>query len=407
MPTQSPIYSLAGHISSVKQARFQPGNSNVIATSSRDGSIQIWDLRCKGSQRPARNINVSLDASDDMTTLNSAEKKLTWARAVNIMYNAHVNRSHNPAATSNHTLASARDAPSKTESPSRRGDVSITALSFLHPGREHLFITASEANASVKLWDIRVTQNYRRGNAMPLSTTRQPDSHTRHRNFGLTSMVLSGKGDRFYTVCRDSTVYAYSTSHLILGHAPELASASSRPRRSGRSEKEGLGPIYGFRHSNFHATTFYVKCALRPAASEKSEMLAVGSSDNCMVLFPTDERYIQRSDKGLMESSFQSSQRISLRRTNSSTSLSTRLNDTIPIYQHGSALVRGHSREVTGCTWTLGGELISVGDDFRARCWREENREKAKDLRVKGEGEGRRWGCGWAEVESQWDEEDG
>ncbi len=52
-----------------------------------------------------------------------------------------------------------------------------------------------------------------------------------------------------------------------------------------------------------------------------------------------------------------------------------------------------------------GGELVSVGDDFRARCWREDA-QGARGLRVGGEGEGRRWGRGWAEVEGGWDEDE-
>lgn len=409
MPTQRATYTLAGHVSSVKQVCFQPGSSNVLASSSRDGSVQIWDLRCKGFDAPVHDVRVSLESSNNDTTRSSAPKKVTWARSVNTIFEAHASRqpaSINAAASSR--LAPSFDAPSKTESPGRRGDVSITALSFLHPGREHLLLTASEANANVKLWDLRTTHNHRRGRATPLSSTRQPDSHNKHRHFGLTSLSLSSDGGRLYTLCRDNTIYAYSTSHLILGHAPELSKQFSKPRRSGGLEKEGLGPIYGFRHPKFHATTFYVKSALRPAKEDKSEMLAVGSSDGCVVLFPTDERYMQRSNHQRMPSSnspFPRS-RCLLTRADSGTGLSTRLEDTIPIYQHGSALIRGHSRELTGLTWSPRGELVTVGDDFAARCWREDAAD-ARDLRIGGETEGRRWGCGWAEAEKGWDDDDG
>ncbi len=409
MPTQRATYTLAGHVSSVKQVCFQPGSSSVLASSSRDGSVQIWDLRCKGFDAPVRDIKVSLEPSSSDTTRNSAPDKVTWARSVNTIFEAHAGRqpaSINAAASSR--LAPSFDAPSKTESPGRRGDVSITALSFLHPGREHLLLTASEANASVKLWDLRTTHNHRRSRATPLSSTRQPDSHNKHRHFGLTSLSLSGDGGRLYALCRDNTVYAYSTSHLILGHAPELSNSSSKPRRSGGPEKEGLGPIYGFRHPKFHATTFYVKSALRPAKDDKSEMLAVGSSDGCAVIFPTDERYMQRSNHERMPSSDSTfpRSRPPLTRTDSGTGLSTRLEDTIPIYQHGSALIRGHDRELTGLTWTSNGELVTIGDDFAVRCWREDGAD-ARDLRMGGEKEGRRWGCGWAEAEKGWDDDDG
>jgi WD40 repeat protein len=50
MTTQSTISVLGNHTASLKQVRFQPGanSHSVIATSSRDGSIQIWDLRVNG-----------------------------------------------------------------------------------------------------------------------------------------------------------------------------------------------------------------------------------------------------------------------------------------------------------------------------------------------------------------------
>lgn len=412
MPTQRAIHTLAGHVASVKQTIFQPESSNVIATSSRDGSVQIWDLRCKGFNATVRNFKVSLDPSQ----AKAAPKTLSscWARPVNTISDAHSTRQPSASTSAPVRPIVVGDAPSKTESPGRCGDVSITALAFLPPPRNHLLLTACEADATVKLWDLRTTHtNRRRARAVPLSTTRQPESHTRHRRFGLTSLALSTDGARLYTLCRDNTVYAYSTSHLVLGHAPELSlsRSGSRPRRAGGAEKAGLGPLYGFRHPKFHATTFYVKAALRPAAGNKTELLAVGSSDGCAVLFPTDERFLRRpihhrpSDYHSHFSNLMSAP--SLRRTDSSSTLAARLTDTIPIYNHGTALIRGHAREVTGLTWTQGGDLVSVGDDLTARCWRDGTGQEARALRVGGEGEGRRWGCGWAEVRGDWDEEDG
>jgi WD40 repeat protein len=58
MTTQTVIGILGNHSASLKQVRFQPGvnNGNVLATSSRDGSVQIWDLRCKGLDGPANEV---------------------------------------------------------------------------------------------------------------------------------------------------------------------------------------------------------------------------------------------------------------------------------------------------------------------------------------------------------------
>ena len=422
MPTQRPIYTMAGHFSSVKQVRFQPDSPDVLATSSRDGTVQIWDLRCKGVDTPVRDLLVPVNANAS-TTRGATIPKMTWARSVNTMLDAHSNRQalSIPSQTtdSSNTVPMTTDAPSKSEAPKRRGDVSVTALAFLPGSRSHLLLSGSEANASVKLWDLRTMRTSRRSSrtAIALSSTQQPDSHNKHRHFGLTSFCLSGDGARLYTLCRDNTVYAYSTSHLILGHAPELSASlnSSSSARSKRSltyshEKEGLGPLYGFRHPSFHATTFYVGSALRPAGTDRSELLAVGSSDGCAVVFPTAERYMDPRCPGARQS-FSSmgnlsrpTQRRGLTRTDSG--LAGRLNDTIPIYQHGTALVRGHSREVTGLTWTKDGQLVTVGDDFAVRCWRDNERDLAKSLRTEGEAGGKRWGCGWADVREGWDDND-
>ena len=294
----------------------------------------------------------------------------------------------------------------KGESPGRRGDVSITALSFLPAGREHLLLTASEANAVVKLWDIRIQQKSGQRQAVPVSVTKEPESHVRHRPFGINSLSLGGDGARFYALCRDNTVYAYSTNHLILGSAPEYRHSPKRKPRMNRDSKEGLGPLYGFRHPRFLATTFYVKSSLRVARDDKSEVLAVGSSDGCAVLFPTEEpkRWDWRGGNDDSNAGRALAFRPKVGRTASATRLSTKLNDSIPIYERGTALIRAHQKEVTSLTWTADGDLVSVGDDFVARCWREGR--KAQELRQGSELNGQRWDCGWADVEGSWDAED-
>ena len=412
MQTQTAIFKMAGHNWSVKQVCFQPGSSSVIATSSRDGSVLIWDLRCKGYDGPAQDLKAMLAPAESDGSTRPDGLKLSFARPINTIDEAHLEVPYHEVpgiGRSGVKTAQNRDARSRIEKQSRHGDVSVTALSFLGSGREHLLLTGSEANAIVKLWDIRTKHNNRRGRAMPLSSTQAPESHDSHREFGLTSMSLSGDGGRLYTVCRDNTIYAYSTAHLIFGYAPELSLSNSRPRRKGGSNKQGLGPIYGFRHPKFHASTFYIKSALRSATQEHSELLAVGSSDGCAVLFPTDERYLEPSDSPeVHEVEVPGTPELRpphtiLWKKPPRTSFA-RLHDTIPIYHQGTALLRGHRREVTGVSWTSRGELVTVGDDLSARCWREGS--EARDLRVGGETEGRRWGRGWAEAEGDWDDEE-
>ncbi|OJJ51189.1 hypothetical protein ASPZODRAFT_107514 [Penicilliopsis zonata CBS 506.65] len=398
MATQTPIYCLANHASSVKRVQFQPAsNDKVLATCSRDGNVNIWDLRCKGFEKPALQVRCSLE-SESEDALDVMPSKMIYPQVLNTIYGAHAWGLPQTAAVD------------RSEPQIGRSDITVTSLSFLHPGRENLFVTASESSACIRLWDMRTAHSSRRNRpVLPLSTTREPESHLKYRRFGLTSMALSGDASRLYTSCRDGTVYAYSTSHLILGNAPELSLNNTRPRWSGGSDKEGLGPLYGFRHPRLRITSFYVKLAVRKAAGDRAEMLAVGSTDHCAVLFPTDERLLHSSvSKPSVDEDATTPAlprlRAPLRRTNSGIGASGRLEDTIPIFQSGTALVEGHQKEVSSVSWTNDGELITVSDDYSARCWREG--PDARDLRSGGEAEGRRWLCGWADTKDSYDDED-
>jgi hypothetical protein len=171
------------------------------------------------------------------------------------------------------------------------------------------------------------------------------------------------------------------------------------------------------------AGSFYVRAAIRKAKDDKSEMLAIGSTDNSPVLIPTDERHLPfRNNRPLPERSDAhddsdddddielpsfSSQRPRSRPQSRSTSMAPPSEKRgPPIYDSfGTALVRGHTKEVTSLSFTSEGNLVTIGDDFTGRCWRED-RENAKHLRTTGEGGGKRWHCGWADVPASWDESD-
>lgn len=294
----------------------------------------------------------------------------------------------------------------KSETFSRRNDISVTALSFLPTGRQHLLLTASDASTCVKVWDIRGRYSLR-GPAIPISTTRHPESHNRHRHFAINSLTLSGDASRLYAISKDSTVYAYATSHLVLGVAPELSTAQSTKQYCGVGQ-EGLGPMYGFRHRNFHAGSFYVKASLRKASGDQPELLAVGSTDGCPVIFPTDESFLKREsrrdDEDELPEAIPQTSRPTLARNTSGGRFPSLLADTIPIYEHGTPLIRGHDAEVTSVSWASNGTLVSVGDDLRVRRWREGTR--ARELRLDGEADGRRWQCGWAAVENGFDDDE-
>lgn len=427
MMTQTPIAVLQHHTASLKQVRFQPGKAggSVLATSSRDGSVQIWDLRCFGG--PVQDI---LLPESRETTLGFRRPQAKHGCAVNSIYNAHV-RTQRQTQQAAAAPAGPGDTPSRGELPGRVGDVSVTALQFLPPGREFLLLTGCESDASIKLWDIRSIHTSRQKIGTPLSVTAPPVSHSSWRPFGISSLALNTDATRLYAVCKDNTVYAYSTAHLMLGYAPELSTRNGEParRRYGAVTQQGLGPLYGFRHPLFHATSFYVKCAVRPARDGRSELLAVGSSDSRAILFPTEDRHLMQDLANSMDSlSLENStiaasapaidltsgtangvRRPLFRARNSFPAnipiRTAAQQDKLPIMRAGTPLVRGHDREVGAVAWTSEGKLVTVGDDFSIRCWGED-RAKAADLRTGGETEGRRWGCGWADVGDDWDKPD-
>jgi WD40 repeat protein len=359
----------------------------------------VWDII---KLTPALQLSVPVETH--RTTTRSQTQKILFGIPVNGIYDA-----HRPLETPGQTQPNIHsDAAGRGDFPKRAGDVSVTAIEFL-PGHDNLLLTASEADASVKLWDIRALHSKRK-TQMPLSATAKPQTHTQWRHFGITSMNLNTDGSRLYTLCKDNTVYAYSTAHLMLGHAPELSSANDGRRAPARPTQEGLGPLYGFRHPRLQATSFYVKSAIRKAKDGKSEMLAVGSSWGAAVLFPTDERYLPKPTPPVLQNDWlgpslpEGPNRFSATKRGSGVAMGGRLDDSISISTNGTALLRGHDREVGSVAWNADGELITVGDDFLVRVWREG--EDARDLRTGGEAEGRRWSCGWAGVSDKYDEDD-
>ncbi|KND93456.1 Cell division cycle protein cdt2 [Tolypocladium ophioglossoides CBS 100239] len=360
-----------GHWDSLRQVAFQPGqyNGNVLATSDRAGRVQIWDLRCSS-------LPVQCFSADRYLTRRDTSLDPVAGKTVNTIDNAHE-----------------RTVQGNTSS------ASVTAIQWLPAHREHLLLTGSEANASIKLWDTRYIKPRRQAEETPVAVTPEPITHA-WRSYGITSMALSTDASRLYAVCKDSTVYAYSTNHLVLGHAPELLDNATKRRPNGA---EGLGPLYGFKHDKFRVASFYVKCAIRRSDDSNTELLAVGSSDSCAMLFPTDERYmraawaqrkhIPRDATTPSQSFFASSF------TPSGLSPSS---SPIPICRSGTPLIRGHSREVTTLAWSNRGELVTASDDYIVRQW-QPDADRARHLRQVGEFGGERHLAGWAEVGDDWD----
>ncbi|KAG6132649.1 hypothetical protein E4U35_008088 [Claviceps purpurea] len=370
----------AGHWDSLRQVAFQPGKASGfgLATSDRAGRVQLWDLRCSSTSTLAFSSRGGLSGSSDRdTTLD-----IVAVNSVNTIDNAH-----------------------ERIVQGVKSSASVTAIQWLPSGREHLLLTASEANASIKLWDTRYIKPRRQAQDMPLACTPEPTHHT-WRSYGLTSLALNTDASRLYAVCKDSTIYAYSTAHLMLGHAPELQ--DNMPKRRPNGGINGLGPLYGFKHDQFRASSFYIKCALRPASASdnQSELLAVGSANNCAILFPTDEKYMRTTWSQRSRPHAEAPEKGPKNPLPSSCSSSFPSGSSIPILRTGTPLVRGHSREVTNVSWSRDGDLVTASDDYWVRRWSTSLRDQARHLRTVGEFGGERYMAGWADVASDWDMDD-
>jgi WD40 repeat protein len=302
------------------------------------------------------------------------------------------------------------DVPKHGEDSGRMGQVSVTCMSFL--AQENLLVTGSEKDATIKLWDLRSLHRPQKGRPVPpiqypVSETAYPESHNQWRHFGTTSISISGDGSRLYSLCKDNTVYAYSTTHLILGHAPELSHLDGVKRFPTKETKAGLGPICGYRHPKLFATSFYVKSAIRKAKDDKCEMLAVGSNDGCVVLFPTDDVYFPKHELGEEAIERPPSPVPQSQTQPASSYFRGRPKESLPISSNGTALIRGHNKEVNSLSWSSEGNLISIADDFLVRVWRDDaDGYDAEDLRMGGEHSGRTWGCGWADVKGDFDDDE-
>ncbi|KIV87732.1 hypothetical protein PV11_03258 [Exophiala sideris] len=377
MKKQIATHTLIGHTGSIKRVQFQPGSgNNILATCSRDGGVCLWDLRCAKAQGSTMFKELRRESEGFLS--NNRE-----VNAINEIRDAHTSSDSSRISTSRRPLVSARS------------DFAVTTCAFMDQSRPHLLATASENNAIIKLWDMRTSYKQRTGKPNPVSATEQPKSHENVRPFGVTSIAFSTDGSRLYSLCRDHTVYTYSTAHLVLGSAPEMSS-SSRPFRQSQPIGHGLGPLYGFRHPKLRLQTFYDKLAIRHRAEDQTEVIATGSSEECAVLFPTDERYLNQATRG---------PHLDPRAVRTGFPM-TIPDGPCPIYYHGTALVKGHRKEVTAVAWTHNGNLVTTSDDYTTRCWRQDA-DKARALRLNTERDlYARYMSGWANVLEDYDEDE-
>ncbi|PWW79514.1 WD40 repeat-like protein [Tuber magnatum] len=237
-----------------------------------------------------------------------------------------------------------------------RSIVSVTALAWAIP---NTFLTACESRAELRCWDHRSIKQDRRGNSQPCLVSAEPKHH-QVRPFGINSISVSPDMSMAYTLCKDSIVYAWGTN--LLEH----------------------GPLHAYYHPELHASSFYVKSDVSP----DGQYLATGSSSGSACIFPTAPEYFNKR-LYTQKTDFPEGSRVQA------------VSKNMPVGT-GVVLVRAHNREVTDVSWTNKGELVTISDDYHARCWRSDDKgANAQNLRENGEENGRRWGWGWAQLEGE------
>ncbi|XP_027236579.2 denticleless protein homolog [Penaeus vannamei] len=159
-----PVLTLMGHSRSVKTVHVNPFDPYVIATGARDGSVIIWDKRCKPHHR-----------ADEIAP---AHHSLT-----------------------NRSIAS----PSmrKVATGGSLANNSVTGVVFQ---QQHTLISSGASDGLIKLWDLRKTHSGGRREPQCQSLL-EHSGNSSHRGF--TSLSVSPERDVLYTSCMDNVIYAY------------------------------------------------------------------------------------------------------------------------------------------------------------------------------------------------------
>ncbi|KAK4845605.1 hypothetical protein QYF36_007012 [Acer negundo] len=167
---------LMGHTGSVKSVCSHPTNSDLVVSGSRDGSFNIWDLRCNNSSK-SRNSEVCIAPSAAVkgAHLSSQAKRIRRGKFI------------------------------------QAASMSITSVLYLKD--EVSIATAGAVNSVVKFWDTRnlkahVTQ------ACPY-----PESSTvkERRLHGISSLSQDLNGVFLTASCMDNRIYLYNVLQLEKG----------------------------------------------------------------------------------------------------------------------------------------------------------------------------------------------
>ncbi|KAK9478168.1 WD40-repeat-containing domain protein [Lipomyces japonicus] len=188
---------------------------------------------------------------------------------------------------------------------------SVTCLEILDNDNNTL-LTAGEANGIVKVWDVRKMSSMRQYVA-PVFQSSSSESAS-----GITSMAIDRAGSRLWVLSRNSNLYSYGLGGTALA----------------------CEPLEILAHPRLRVGSFFVKISVTETAPNLSSgYVACGSTDGCVVVFPSSGR------------------------------ARLPLHDKASNRAGGFTFSGGHHSEVTSVSWGSRGELIEISDDCMVRRW--------------------------------------
>ncbi|VDP33885.1 unnamed protein product [Schistosoma margrebowiei] len=176
------IQQFFGHTMSVRSLSFMPSDCHIFASTSRDGSIRMWDTRVKPD---ALNFRGSPGIS-----------------SVGVLPQCHVPFLPNSSNTDGR----------RTRTPKRSATdaQSVTSVLFVD---DNTFLSAGSSDGSIKMWDLRrVFCVGSKKQAKPKFIL--PYSGTSQKQSGYSDLVVNSYRTRLFANCLDNVVYEYDLTQL-------------------------------------------------------------------------------------------------------------------------------------------------------------------------------------------------
>ncbi|KAK4472613.1 hypothetical protein MN116_003849 [Schistosoma mekongi] len=225
------IQQFFGHTMSVRSLSFMPSDCHIFASTSRDGSIRMWDTRVKPD-------SVNFRGSPGISS-------------VGVLPQCHVPSWPNSSNTDGRRTRTPKRAATDAQS--------VTSVLFVD---DNTFLSAGSSDGSIKMWDLRrVFCVGSKKQAKPKFVL--PYSGTSQKQSGYSDLVVNSYRKRLFANCLDNVVYEY-----------DLTQSTTQPV---------------FIYTGHVTDSFYVKLDISPDDS----YIICGSSDRRAHIYAVGKRQQQ------------------------------------------------------------------------------------------------------------------